>query len=444
MKSLADTLKHIADKYYRLSDSGDIDLSKYKGIKYVDLSFSTGREKGAPRALSLVNIVLFLVIIFGLAVAFLTLPDKDFSENENRRLQQFPKFSLSEVVKKNFIGFIDDYYADQFPARPFFVSLKAGSEGVLWRGENKGILYGKDGWLIQRGDYYDNLTDDMDSSYTKKEMYESMEQNVYAVASFENALDNPVLFAPIPRKVDVMSTYYPPHFSSLRHGEHFDKLEEIISGTELSSVDLKSALLAHNDEYIFYRTDHHWTMLGAYYSYRAIMEGLGETPLDEVSFTKEVLSDSFYGTSWSKSGAVWVKPDTMELWSTKQSFTLDIMGKRVLEGFVDRELLNAKDKYSAYIGGISGGTKIRLSGTQSRVKDGEEREKLLLICDSYGQSLAPFLAQHFDVDVIDMRYFKSSMKKYIEDNGVSRVVVLNGLEGLMTQRTLVGLSLGLE
>ena len=84
----------------------------------------------------IITTVLFLAILFGLAAAFVIIPDKDYSENEKRNLQTFPEFSLEALMDGKFSSEINEYFADQFPLRDAFVSIKALAELSLLKGEN--------------------------------------------------------------------------------------------------------------------------------------------------------------------------------------------------------------------------------------------------------------------------------------------------------------------
>ena len=95
--------------------------------------------------------VLSLVIIFGFAIAIWIIPDKDFSEEENRVLQSLPKFTAERLIDGKFTSDIAKYYADQFPARDLFVGAKAAAEiGVFGKRENNSVIFAKDGYVIER------------------------------------------------------------------------------------------------------------------------------------------------------------------------------------------------------------------------------------------------------------------------------------------------------
>ena len=80
------------------------------------------------KRLHIATVSLFLVLLFGFTVAFVLLPDKDFSAQENRSLRTFPAFSFEALASGEFSAAINDYFADQFPLRDFLVGIKGSTE----------------------------------------------------------------------------------------------------------------------------------------------------------------------------------------------------------------------------------------------------------------------------------------------------------------------------
>ena len=130
-------------------------------------------------------------------------------------------------------------------------------------------------------------------------------------------------------------------------------------------------------------------------------------------------SDSFYGTTWSSAGAGWVKPDSIYTWVDGDGFTVTAYHTGAAQPGVlyDRSKLAVKDKYSMFLGGNQ-----PLCVISNPEASGG---KLLVIRDSYADSLAPFLAQDWqEVHLWDLRYNLNSLKQYIADNGIDQVLVL--------------------
>lgn len=394
----------------------------------------------------IITVAVFLFIIFTFAILFFILPDKNFSDEENRSLQQFPTFSVDVLTSGKFTEDVGKYYSDQFPFRDNFVGVKTAISYAFLINQNKGAVIAKDSYIIQRYDLYDDIEANFDLTLTFNETMQYIKSNCGYINIFEKNLlelgNINLIFSIVPRKIDIMINKLDSFFPIERNQVYYDTLEENI-GQDIY-FDLKSVLLSKNDEYIYYRTDHHWTTLGAYYAYLSLGEKLdydtvetSET-IEQERFTIEKASDNFYGTTWSKAGAKWIKPDDIYYYRfyDDSAYITEINGKRKIEGFYDFEFLEKKDKYASFIGGINAHTSVY---TNERVSYINPRKKLLLITDSFGQSIVPFLALHYDLEIIDLRFYNNNIYDLIIESHISDVLILQGIESLSTQNNLVKL-----
>ena len=202
--------------------------------------------------------------------------------------------------------------------------------------------------------------------------------------------------------------------------------------------DLYTPLWEHKGEDIFYRTDHHWTSLGAYYGYTGLATALGYTPVPLNDYTETVRSTAFYGTVFSSSGVRWVRPDTISTYVpddgiTVASHTYDNKGNPVEEPrqLYDTSFLSVKDKYSMFLGG---------NQPLGVVKNANNPDgpRLLIIRDSYADSLVPFLTPHFsEIHLLDLRYYKLSIADYIAQNGIDQALVLYSVPNFVTDSNLL-------
>lgn len=393
------------------------------------------QTKGSDRT----GFILFLAFLFLFGALIFIIPDKTFSEQENRQLQTFPNIQsdfngsfiervqagkfLDKYLSGDFSEDISDYYADQFPARDFFVGLKGAVEIAMLKGENNGVVLGKNEVLLSR----------MDNVNT-----ENVVKNYRAAESFASRmaeLDIPVTFAAAGRVIDVMQTSLPALFPTDLLEQPWDALRDTTEASDsIQYLDLCTPLREHaeNGEAVMYRTDHHWTTYGAYLAYAELMRSWGMEPLPLDAFQVETVSDAFYGTAWRNAGMKWVDPDTMEFYrfDGDMDYTMTIHDNNTtIKGFYDRSYLDATDKYSAFISGNRAYITIE--------KDGDEnRERLMLIKDSFGHSLAPFLAYHFDLEIVDLRYYKTSVAALVQETGCSRVLIINNMDSLTGAATL--------
>ena len=349
----------------------------------------------------------FCLFLGGLLVWHVLLPDREKSETENRTLAQAPEFSWTALVDGSYTKKVEDYFADQFPLRDSWTGLKARVEQLIGKSEFNGVYLCGD-TLISKVERPDESLVDKNLSYVDR---------------LSGKTDIPVYLGLIPSAAEVWKDKLPAG------AESWDQTELLAQ----SDLDFSAVLTAHVVEPIFYRTDHHWTTLGAYYGYETVMDALGRDSLKETDFTPETAASDFNGTLYSQSGIHWLEPDTVEFWveDTGLDITSWRNGTPEPGSLYDRSYLEKKDKYSAFLGGNQPLCVIR----NENIADGG---KLLLIRDSYADSLAPFLAQSFsEVHLLDLRYYRASAAQYAEENGIDAICVLYSVQNFISDRNLV-------
>lgn len=356
---------------------------------------------------------IFCAFIFTFMVLFFALPKEHYSAQEKKVLADFPSVTAETVFNGNFQKELDTYLSDHMPFRNLFVGLSADYELVTGRNGKKGIYLGKDGWLFPKP--------------TKKT--ELLSKNAEYISEFAGNVDIPVYMTLIPSSGYINSDKLP-----LNHEVYED--DKLISdfgsalGDKIHFIDVTQALKesSENDQ-IYYRTDHHWTSLGAYNCYRFLGETMGFEPLERDSFDVEVI-DGFYGTSYAKSALWWVKPDTIELWKnrsqTDDSVTVTITDgedEKTLNSYYFREHLSADDKYPVYLDGNHSLTRI----TNKNAKGGT----LIVVKDSYANSIIPFLSQNYsEIIMADLRYYKKDISALAEQEKADAILLLYSLDNM--------------
>ena len=346
--------------------------------------------------------LIFLAFIGAFFILNLVLPDRQFSEQENRYLQMRPEFSFKSLFSGDYTSKFETYTTDQFTFRDEWITLKAASELALGKQENNDVHLCENGTLIEGFKRPENSV---------------LDSNMSALNTLVGNTDAKVYFALIPDKSDLYSSLLPKNVPNDREKEVIDYC---YGQSNATNVDIYSALSAHTDEYIFYRTDHHWTRLGAYYGLSALAESMGLPCPALASYTdRHVVSEEFYGTTWSSSGFSWVDPDTMEIFVNAPEglkVTSYPQGSPVEGKLYDFSFLEKKDKYSMFMGGNCPMHVIETGN--------EDKPSLLILRDSYTDSLIPFLLDDFsEIHVLDLRYYRASLKAYIEQNDFDNVLV---------------------
>lgn len=369
---------------------------------------------------------LFCVFLFGFGAAFFLLPDKEFSEQENRYLAQMPtldfgKWSLlgksGNFFNGKFMEDFEDYVVDQFPLRDGWIRLKSRSERALGKQENNKVYFGADGQTL-----FAHFTRPTDEELAKRVEY------VNQLAAKTNV---PVYFALIPDKSYVWADLLPAHAPNVDDGSLLADARALCAG-DVTWIDL-----ALSGDDAFYRTDHHWSTMGAYQGYQAIAQALNgfyTAPTGDPT----LVSDSFYGTTWSSAGAGWVKPDSIYTMVAEEGIEVTRYpeGKPVAGELYDETWLEKKDKYSMFLGGNQ-----PLCIIQN--PEASTDQKLLIVRDSYTDSLAPFLAQDYaEIHLIDLRYCKIPPSTYIQENGIDQALVLYSAANFASDNNLFLLGLG--
>ncbi len=371
----------------------------------------------------------YSIFISALFCAFLALflaanaiaPDRTRSEVENRELAQFPALTLRSVSTGEFMSKFEVYMTDQFVLRDGWVAMKSTLERLLGKQENNGVYFCAKDTLITRFEEPDQ---------------KRVTDNLGYVHKFVENVDIPVYVSLIPTQACIWADRLP---AGAPNASQTALLEQAETALPDWWYDTYSALWDHREEDIFYRTDHHWTSLGAYYGYTALARAMGLEPVPLSQYTKTTVSQDFYGTVFSSSGVRWVKPDCMDIYVpedgiTVVSHTYDQKGNPVEEPrqLYDESFLEVKDKYAMFLGGQQSLGVVYTRNTGA--------PRLLLVRDSYSDSMVPFLTAHFsEIHLIDLRYYKLSAADYIREHGIDAAAVLYSVPNFAGDSNLVWL-----
>lgn len=367
------------------------------------------------------TIVVFLLFIFGITTISLLKEDIAFSENENRYLAGKPELSVNDLLNGSFETNYEEYIEDQFILRDTWISLKTGFDLVINKKDVNSVYFGKDNYLIEKHDEVE-----LNSSQAWKNYYYL--QNFvekYKGLNFES-----LKVMLVPNSIEIMKNKLPDYLKPYSQKTLISKINNII-GTEYT-VNLAEKLKKHNKEYIYYRTDHHWTTLGAYYAYNIWCDEIGIIPNTLDDFKKTLASDEFYGTIDSKVN-IKIKPDSIYLYDLideELNYTIKYNGgENTTNSLYNMEALETKDKYSVFLGGNN-----PLLEIETNVKNGKN---LLIIKDSYAHSLVPFLINNFEkITVVDLRYYNLPLSNIINKKMYTDILVLYNIATLSADNNI--------
>ena len=355
----------------------------------------------------------FCGFLGGMLVVSTMLPDQEFSELENRYLQQTPKLSWQAVREGKFMSDAEDYVSDHLLGRDLWVSMKSWCERLTGKQENNGVYFADEGTLINR--------------VTAPDM-SVLEKNMGYVDKLAENLNVPVHFGLIPSAAEIWADRLPEGAPTADEKAIIDHLYAM---TKAAPVPVLEKLAQHAEEDIYYRTDHHWTSLGAYYGYQAVMQALGLEAVPLENLTPVTVTEEFDGTIFSSSGVRWVESDSIETYIPDEGVKVTnyFDGTPTDGGLYAPEYLEKKDKYSYFLGGVQPLCTIETEHTDA--------PKLLLIRDSYSDSLAPFLTKNFsEIHLWDLRFNSRNIQQYVEEEGIDQVVVLYSISNFLSDKNL--------
>ena len=349
----------------------------------------------------------FAILFFVFCIVNIVYPSQGFSANENRNLAQFPNMSVKSIADGTFMKDFDDYTADQFILRDFFASLKAKIQLMTGRKDNNGVYLSDGGYLIAKPEYNKDVLD----------------ENICAVKDFTSKGAYNVTLCIIPSAYQALSYKLPKNSADKELIKKLDGIENSFADSYAYTVKLKDIINNYNDNYIYYKTDHHQTALGSFVVYNALANALGYTPFAREDFTEKKVSTDFYGTNWSKFMINGIDGDTITKFTLKggnADCTVEFPNENTGgNSLYFKENLNKKDKYTYYLDGNH-----PLAVVNTSCKNGKS---IAVIGDSYTHSIVPFLANHYEtIHIIDMRYYSGDVIEYMFRSKLTNVLMLYG------------------
>lgn len=346
----------------------------------------------------IITIIIILIILI-LDIVFIFQKDIQFSESENRFLTQIPKFEISKILDGKYMDKITEYLKDQFPYREKFVGLKTTTQKLTLKEEINDIYLGKDNYLIKN--------------------YHSIEDKDKLVRIFNGLNDNiniNLKLLLVPTSISINEDELP---ALAIYDKQIDDIRYIANDLNFKMIDAFDKLKwCNKSENVFYQTDHHWTTYGAYCTYQEISKYYGFNYIQQSSFNIREVSNNFYGTHYSKTNDYSRLPDKIYIYEYNNNLDVYYSDKEIhTNSLYNYSYLDKKDKYAMF-----------LDNNHSLIvitnKDIDSEKELIVIKDSYANSLIPFLVNHYKrIHVIDPRYYNQKISDYIN----SHTNIIDGL-----------------
>ena len=358
--------------------------------------------------------LLVLTMLLGIGTGILV-KDREFSDSENRMLAQFPEISFSSLLDGSFLEGLGDYTADQFPGRDAWITLNLKMNMALGQKEFNGVYLCEDGYLIQ---------------IPQEPNWVQAERNLAAAETFAAKYpDLNMVMTVAPNAVTVLSDLLSANAPARDQREDIAWIQGQLNAVQF--CDVTDALAAHSDEYIFYKTDHHWTSLGAKYAFYAMAERMNLEPIKEGDYTAYPVSNTFQGTLSSKSGSH-TSSDTVEIYIPHSGIdyyvTYADTGENI-SSLYRRSALNEKDHYTVFFGGNHARVDITTTADTGRC--------LLLFKDSYANCMVQFLFPYYDhITMIDPRYYYDNIDLVIKSESITDVLFLYNADTFLNDTSL--------
>jgi len=328
--------------------------------------------------------LIFIAVWAVFTVVNFLIPVKDFSEDENRKLDQFPYYTAHRLLSGEFMEGMNGFLDDQFLLRTAWVRLHSAISRAIGMREISGI-YVTDGGL-----YKHYLAEDDACVSINRE----------AILTFYERTDIPTALCLVPSSSDILSANLPLTAESWDERAFLASFYQSVS-PEILTVDVGPVLAAHAGEYIYYRNDHHWTTYGAFLALQELAPVLGWEEAELSDFTVTELSDSFRGTYHSAAQIDAAAADTMELYERGSAVHYTVNTGNITQEYDSiyfPDFLGHKDKYSYYLGQVHPVVTITTASQSGK--------KLLLFKDSYAHCLVPMLLEEYsEIRLVDLRYY---------------------------------------
>lgn len=411
-----------------------------------------------------INMVRTFLTVWILVAALAILPmfrNTKHSDVEKRELKEFPEFSWGDLASGKYFDDISIWFSDTFPLRDKLVSFNTNVTNTF--GINDVQVYGD----VVEGDKIPEINTSDDNSVNapsvepKPELPPAPQKPVVeqlgAMLIVENAAYEYYNFnlaaadtycAAVNRAASILdgkSTIYnmiiptsmaitlPDNYkdrtNSSDQKQAIDYMYSRLTPS-VNKIDVYSTLLEHKDEYIYFRTDHHWTSLGAYYAYCDLMTAKGVTPAALSAFN-EYKFDGFLGSFYAESGkkaSLGNTPDYVMAYEPKQLQKIHTFTK---SGEINYSIVSDGNKLSAankYLSFVCGDHPYGIM-TNPEITDGSS---CLVIKESFGNAMVAFLTQNYqNVYVVDYRYinqvFPGTLRQFVDERAVQDVMFINNV-----------------
>lgn len=363
---------------------------------------------------------IFILLLFIILIVNIITPDKKESDQENRVLESKPGINMSTVLNGDFMEQWENYMSDQFAGRNIWRRVKVALDRLGGGSFENGVYIGKDGQLMEEIE----VPDDGQPA-----------ENLKAVENFVNAYpDVNTTMMLVPDAACILNDRLPA-FASVEDQKQLFGMVQRRLPESVHWIDTVSILNKYAAKKIYYKTDHHWTSLGAYYVFRNSASALGIGESTDDSFVSYTVTDDFNGALAAKSGVGLSEKEQIDIYVPTKGDD-DVVVNYVDEGrkttsLYDSSKLDTRDQYGVFLGGNTSMLDIRTMSTSQK--------RLLVVKDSFANCFIPFLVPYYrEIVVVDPRYYSGTMEDIMETYQISDALFLYSGNTFFTDNNISG------
>lgn len=348
---------------------------------------------------SLALLLLAFLLLFQLVN--LIVPNREYSEQENRMLAQKPELTWSSLTDGSYFADWESYLADQFVARDFWISLQLRFGKLMGQTTSNGVILGNDGYLMEPP------ADPNEAA---------LERNLAAIDAFAAAHPTVKMYMTVvPTAVSIHTDRLPSNIPLRDQLADLRAMQEKLKN--IHYLDVADVLHEHSDEMLFYRTDHHWTSLAASYAFQEMAPQMGISNV--VNYDAYPVTTTFEGTLASRSGQH-TDRDTIDIYVPQTDVEYYVTfedSKETTASLYVSDCLKEKDKYTVFFGGNY--PRVDVVTTANTGKN------LLIFKDSYANCFVQFLTPYYDrIILIDPRYYYGDAERLLGQQKITDVLYL--------------------
>lgn len=446
------------------------------------------KELSSLMAAHCINVGVFIAVIAVMGLAAIFLPKPTVSEYEKRELEKFPEFSLESLFSGEYAEKLDLFFADTFPAREKFVELASKTEDIRGLRVDDVKIHESGNTPVtmepvapvdpeEPKEESPSVTtpeetkpEESTAPVEEKTEEPAPEETTPPAATTEDEVEGEQRGSVFIYKNMALPMFGGNKYAAERYAKALGKYEEIlgdsvdiynlvipsaiefylpqkyknkgITADEKENIDYVYSLMdegiktvdaysnmkkaADAGEYIYFRTDHHWTVRGAYAAYEAFCEEAGFTPVPLESMEKKVI-ENFVGTLYGQTqdSVLRDNPDYVEYFIPPvETETYRYVKNEPYTPYKSTiwadYATGGGNTYSVFLHGDLPLTHIKTNANTGR--------KILVVKESFGNAFSPFLISHYDeVFIVDQRYFQLGLIDFIQQKGISDLLFINNI-----------------